>query len=51
MVLRIPFVLNFIVIGRVGLTQSVEHLTVEGEVAGSIPGGGVRFQGLKITEK
>ena len=45
MVLRIPFVLNFIVIGRVGLTQSVEHLTVEGEVAGSIPGGGGSISG------
>ena len=33
-----------------GLPQSVERLTEEREVAGSIPGAGTT-QGLKITEK
>ena len=34
-----------------GLAQSVERLTVEREVAGSIPGDRTNTQGLKITEK
>ena len=34
-----------------GLAQSVERLTAEREVAGSIPGGRTITQGLKMTEK
>ena len=33
------------------LAQSVERLTAEREVAGSIPGTGTNTQGLKMTEK
>ena len=39
--------LNFIVIGRAGLAQSVERLTAEREVAGSIPGDGQILKVLK----
>ena len=42
-------ILNFIVIGRAGLAQSVERLTAEREVAGSIPGGGPILQVLNIN--
>ena len=34
-----------------GLAQSVERLTAEREVAGSIPGAGPILRVLKITEK
>ena len=34
-----------------GLAQSVERLTAEWEIAGSIPGVGPLLRGLKITEK
>ena len=34
-----------------GLAQSVERLTAEREVAGSVPRGRTNTQGLKITEK
>jgi len=32
-----------------GLPQSVERLTVEREVAGSIPGAGARFSKVPVT--
>ena len=34
-----------------GLAQSVEHLTAERDIAGSIPGAGPILRVLKITEK
>ena len=34
-----------------GLAQSVERLTADWEVAGSVPRGRANTQGLKITEK
>ena len=36
---------------KAGLSQSVEGLTADREVAGSIPGAGPLPQGLKMTEK
>ena len=39
------------VIGAAGLAQSVERLTAEREVVGSIPGAGPILRVLEITEK